>query len=606
MIKSAKNRVLFSALAEIFFSVHGRKDFLFALIFILFAACLEGLNISLVFVVVSALLEPDLPEVAIVAINFLSSFIDPNYDVNREGSEKYRLVLLLMLPPVYVAKNFTLFLINKYLIFLAAKVQEDVGLRLYRNYLALPYSTWKATHSSTLIRNIVTEVSNVSTIVESFLLLLSEMLVLLTLGGIIFWLRPEAALVTTFFVISCALLFYFVCIKRLKVLGERRQYVEGIRLKQLKESFSCIREVKIFDKEHYFFKLFSPTHVEHSQNVASSKLIMRIPSYFIETFMVLVGAVVVVVTVLSLGGVTEALPYLSLFMLAMMRVAPSLGRINLTFSTLKLYMPVVVLLDEELKKTSISEGTVALKTNTVTTSLQQKGVNADFKAFELRDIKFSYSSGELEVLRGITLRIKKGDCIGIVGVSGSGKSTLLDVLIGLLDPCSGTKILNGEVVSNSELTSKNYFGYVPQKTFLLDDTIAKNIAFGINDEDINVDKVISALRQVNLWDHVQSLDGGIHSVVGEDGVTLSGGQSQRLNIARMLYLEAQILILDEATSALDATTEREIIRDLNSLRGNRPVVIVTHRASALAHCNKIYNLTGGKLISQGASKSLGV
>jgi ABC-type multidrug transport system fused ATPase/permease subunit len=604
MFPTTKISVFFSAFVNLFLSSNGHKEFIYAFILILFAACLEGLNVSLVFVAVSALLAPDLPSIVSDTIDFFSNFINLNYEVNRGGFDATRLILLLMLPPIYIIKNLILFLIHKNLISLAASVQENVGLRLYQNYLSQSYLILKGRHSSTVIKNIVTEVSLVSTVVESVLLLSSEVLVLLILGGIILWVSPEAGLVSFCFVISYAFIFYFICVKRLQLLGEKRQNVEGMRLKQLKEALSCIKEIKIFAKEHYFFKLFEPAHVEHSKNVASTKLIMRLPTYLIETFIILIGAVVITMTVLAYGGITEALPYLTLFMAAMLRVAPSLGKLNMAFSTIKLYMPVVELLNEELKETSKCVGNAMSGENNLRASSEKTGVNTCFHSLELKDIIFSYPSSEVEVLNGVNLNIESGDFIGIIGGSGSGKSTMLDILIGLLDPSSGTKKLNSKVINKGYLFNKNYFGYVPQKTFLLDDTIARNIAFGIEDHCINLDRVHSVLRQVNLSDHVQSLDRGIHEVVGEDGATLSGGQCQRLNIARMLYLDAQILILDEATSALDVQTEKEILYDLNNLRGTRPVIFVTHRVSALAHCNKIYNLAGGKLIPQDASTIL--
>ena len=212
----------------------------------------------------------------------------------------------------------------------------------------------------------------------------------------------------------------------------------------------------------------------------------------------------------------------------------------------------------------------------------------------INDLKFGYNPDNL-IINGASIKINKNDYIGIIGPSGIGKSTLINVIIGLL-PLNYGNILVDEINIFDELRKwKNIIGYVPQSIYLIDDSIKKNIAFGISENDIDNKKIDRALKESQLFDFVSSLDNGVETVVGERGIKLSGGQIQRLGIARALYENPEVLIFDEATSSLDVETESKIIEEIKNFIGSKTVLFVTHRLVTLKYCNRIYKLEKGKL-----------
>ncbi|MGA1763076.1 MAG: ATP-binding cassette domain-containing protein, partial [Ilumatobacteraceae bacterium] len=198
-----------------------------------------------------------------------------------------------------------------------------------------------------------------------------------------------------------------------------------------------------------------------------------------------------------------------------------------------------------------------------------------------------------------SLRIASGESVGIIGASGSGKSTLVDLLIGILAPKTGTIVVNGRDISADPRYWQDRIGYVPQHVYLMDTTIRRNVAFGLNEKEINDADVEKALRSANLWEFVQSLPARLDTVVGERGVRLSGGQRQRLGIARALYGNPEVIVLDEATSALDADTEREIVESFREIAHDHTLIVVAHRTSTLAYCNRLIRLEAGRIVQEG-------
>jgi ABC-type multidrug transport system fused ATPase/permease subunit len=198
-----------------------------------------------------------------------------------------------------------------------------------------------------------------------------------------------------------------------------------------------------------------------------------------------------------------------------------------------------------------------------------------------------------------SLTVKAGESIGIVGESGSGKSTLVDLLIGILNPLSGSISVNGRNISNDRRYWQDRIGYVPQHVYLMDTTIRRNVAFGLPEKSINNQDVEKALKLANLWDFVHGLPGGLDTMVGERGVRLSGGQRQRLGIARALYGNPEVIVLDEATSALDTETEREIVESFREIAHDHTLIVVAHRTSTLAHCSRLIRLEKGRIVQEG-------
>lgn len=555
--------------------------FLISFLLICTSFILEAISVSLVFVVTTTILQPE--EAGSTGGDLLLSFVKEHISADYP-----ELALILLIPVAYAFKNVALFLINRYFIFVAMSVQKRLGNDLYRGYIHQNLSFFERRHSSELVRNIITEVSHTANIVECVIYLASELAILTVLAALILLVSPLLGLVIGITLSTFALSYYFLLWNRMKLYGNERQSLEGQRIRALKESLQCIKEIKVFQREDFFVELFDPLHRRYSDSLAGMKILSQLPRYMLETMLVVSGMGTLGVVLLVSNSIIEAASIMSMLAAIMLRVAPSLSRISQCYNVLRFYMPVARMLSDELK--FISRNTLETRPKTVPEGPSTKIITS----IELRGVDFSYDDDKA-VLKKLDFQISNGDCVGIVGPSGSGKSTFLDLLLGLIDPQVGDRLVNGQNVGFLGTHANTLFGYVPQKTFLLDDTIAANIAFGVSQDSIDTQRVCLALEKVKLDGFVSKLPKGLDTVIGEDGSFLSGGQTQRLSIARMIYQNRGVLIFDEATSALDTATEQDILSDIEKIRGDRPVIIVTHREQALRYCNKVFQMHDGTL-----------
>ena len=290
------------------------------------------------------------------------------------------------------------------------------------------------------------------------------------------------------------------------------------------------------------------------------------------------------------GRALEAvLPTLGLFAAAAFRLMPSVSRVLSAVQSLRYGLPVIDILIEELKlATPEIAGTYSPAT--------------PFHAvLELRHVTYAYPGAAESALKDISLTIRHGESIGFIGTSGAGKSTLVDILLGLLTPDTGEVRMDGSDIQSNLRNWQNQIGYVPQSIFLTDDTLRRNVGFGLANEQIDDAAVQRAIQAAQLEEFVNSLPGGLDTLVGERGIRLSGGQRQRIGIARALYHDPAVLVLDEATSALDTATERDVMQAVRALQGSKTILIVAHRLSTMAHCNWLYRLEQGRVVEAGTS-----
>jgi len=228
--------------------------------------------------------------------------------------------------------------------------------------------------------------------------------------------------------------------------------------------------------------------------------------------------------------------------------------------------------------------------------------NSVFRELVLNNISFYYENPSLKSLKNISLKISSGESIGFIGKSGAGKTTLIDVLLGLLKPQSGSITYNEVSLENSLDTWLSNVAYLPQQTFLIDDTLQRNIALGVNDKDIDNERLKSSILQSNLYDFVSQLPNGLQTVIGDSGIRLSGGQRQRIALARAFYHNRNVLVMDESTSALDPETEKEIVKEIKFLKGKKTTIVITHKLTTLRNCDRIYQLKDGQIFNVGTYK----
>ena len=297
-------------------------------------------------------------------------------------------------------------------------------------------------------------------------------------------------------------------------------------------------------------------------------------------------------------SVNSMIPVLGLLGIATIRLIPSF---NVVTSMLTQMRGTVVSFNLVVNELTGFEKYSNKMNNFATKKDENKFLNQNI---ELQNITYKYPNSNKDALKNISFKIKAGNSVAIIGETGSGKSTLIDIILGLLEPSKGQITVEGKNINTNYSMWQRKIGYIAQDIYLIDDTIKRNIAFGIPDNDIDEDRIQRAIQLTQLSDFITDLDLGVNSTVGNRGIRLSGGQRQRIGIARALYQKTEILILDEATSSLDMETEKKLMKDIESLRDNYTLIVATHRLSTIKNCDEVFLLSGGKLVDQGHFKEL--
>jgi ABC-type multidrug transport system fused ATPase/permease subunit len=282
----------------------------------------------------------------------------------------------------------------------------------------------------------------------------------------------------------------------------------------------------------------------------------------------------------------EIVPVVGLFAATAFRVLPSINRIVGSKQQLKVSRTAIETIYGDLHLPVLRERTTEVEL-------------IAFENLKVQNLMFNYEGIVDSVLNDVNIQIRKGEAVGFVGQSGSGKSTLIDIMLGLLKPQSGSISINGQLIGDVKQSWQKIIGYIPQTIFLMDDSLRRNIAIGIDDKEIDEVAIVEALKSAQLEDFVASLPEGLDTVVGERGVRLSGGQRQRIGIARALYHRPSVLVLDEATSSLDTETEHGVMQAVQALQGDKTVIIVAHRLSTVEYCDRLYRLDAGRIVDEG-------
>jgi ABC-type multidrug transport system fused ATPase/permease subunit len=494
-------------------------------------------------------------------------------------------ILLLLGVAKAVVSAFVIWQQSKFV----ANVALSVSCRLMASYLRRPWTFHMQHNSSQLIATATTEVTIFTQAVASMIIVVTEVVVFCGLAGLLFWLSPLAAVtaVTVFGVAT--VVFQKIVDVKMRQWSKRRQHYERERLKHLQEGLHAIKPIKVSGRESFFQSRFEQSAGQAMLVWQRQNAIFQYGRLWYE--LVAVATVVVLTAVLFWSGMAASavLPILALFAAAAFRLLPSAARLLSNAQTVENAAPAVHAIATELawfeSQPAVTRDTLAAGAGGLT----------------VEDISYRYPDSPVNVLSDVSLSIAPGSTVGILGGSGAGKSTLVDVILSLLTPTRGRVAVDGiDVHSPSAPALHGRVGYVPQTIYLLDDTIRRNIVFGLDEADVSCYRIEEVLAATRLTDFIATLPDGIDTAIGEQGVRLSGGQRQRIGIARALYQNPSILILDEATSALDIATEAEVMAAINSMHGQKTIIIIAHRLSTLADCDIVYRLEGGRVVASGS------
>jgi ABC-type bacteriocin/lantibiotic exporter with double-glycine peptidase domain len=573
-----------------FLTLEEKKNFFFLFFLVFVMAIFDVLGVASIFPFITILLNPDI----INTNEFLNFFYNKSILIGVKNKYDFILVVGFVVLALFIFSIILRSLTTIYQMRFNLNKEFSVGVRLMSIYLNQSYSWFLNKNSSSIGKNVLSEVNEIiyqaitpttNILVYSslslsiiFLLLYVDPILALTVGGI--------------FSISYLIVFYIIK-KTLSNLGSKRFKANEERFKIVSEAFGAFKDIKIRNLEDYYLERFKNPASLYATSQLAAQLVAVIPRFFLEA--ISFGGLILITLILIMSGknISTIIPTISLYAIAGYRLLPAIQTIYISIIQLRVAKIAIDNLHKDLKLLKMKEKEI----NNIPIILK--------KNIKLKNINFSYIGSTEKILKDFSIEINAFEKVGIVGTTGCGKTTLIDLILGLLKPDKGKILIDDKVVEETNITSwQKNIGYVPQHIFLSDCSIASNIAFGQEIENIDYKLIENVLKIANLYEFVINLPEKYNTIVGERGIRLSGGERQRIGIARALYQKPKVLIMDEATSALDNYTEKLVMESLKNIDNDITKIIVAHRLSTVKDCDIIFVLDKGNLVAQGKYEDL--
>ena len=555
-----------------------KRTMLLMVLMMIFGAILEACSVSMVIPVVGVVID----ENSVTKYEIVGKVYNA---LHMRSVTQFALLMMAALILIFIVKNIYLYWQMKFMYRFVYTNQFRTSERMMKNYLRKGYEFYLNADTAIIQRNITSDVNNMYALILSLLQLISEIIVFVVLLGVMVASDWKMTVV-----IALPLMATLFIIKKVvkpimnKAGKENQDFYSGL-FKWISQTVQGIKEVKIAGKEQYFTEEYIKCG-----RVQKYTLYNSIPRLLIETVCIasLVGYMMLLVG--QGQSVREVTAVLSAFVVAAVRMMPCANRINNQLTSMAFYQPFFMGVSDNLQDEISGKNTDMSFAEVAKEKLPVK------KSIELRDITYRYPNSEPLIFDHANMEIPVGAAVGIVGTSGAGKTTVVDILLGLLEIKTGGVYADGVSIKENYRSWLKNVGYIPQMIFMLDDTIRKNVAFGIAEEEIDEDRLWEVLKEAQLDEFVRGLPEGADTSIGERGIRISGGQRQRIGIARALYYDPEVLILDEATSALDNDTEAAIMDSINSLHGRKTLIIIAHRLQTIEKCDMIYRVENGKAV----------
>jgi ATP-binding cassette subfamily C protein len=505
-----------------------------------------------------------------------------------------RILIFCSVVAVFFALRFLLllgqaFAQNRIVNNMAVKLSEG----LLKRYLAITYADYQTRNSAEMIRNVTDSVDVVTRIVLlSVVQLTSELLIVLGVCVVLMVAAPLPTLAVGGILMISVVAILALTRSRLARLGKTQQSSYRDALQSLQQTFQNFREIRLLGKEDFFLRDFVLHRSEHAHAYDMQATLQTLPRLVLELLFALVLVAFLAIRREEGGALREVIPLVGLFGYTLLRVMPALNRVMFHLNNIQWGSAAIG---------SVFDG---LRHEPDGAPIQKVDALHLGSGIELRDVSFTYPGIAEPALKNVSLRIAPGEFVGVAGPTGAGKSTLADVIMGLLPPTDGAILVDGRPLESEPREWFSSLGVVPQESYLVDDSIRRNVALGENDDEVDPVRLTRALEVAQLSDFVETLPDGLDSVVGERGTKLSGGQRQRIAIARAVYREPEVLIFDEGTSALDNITEAAMMRALTALRGKTTLIVIAHRLTTIRECDRLMILESGSVTDTGSFDTL--
>tara|TARA_B100000686_G_scaffold343630_1_gene424802 strand:- start:3783 stop:5483 length:1701 start_codon:yes stop_codon:yes gene_type:complete len=499
--------------------------------------------------------------------------------LNVEFNSKSNVILfsLFLIGLIYLIKTLYLTILtvkqNKFV----SSITEMISNEIFSGYIYNPYSFHLKNNSSELVKNIQVELSNFTAYLSSVIFVVSDFILLVAILGTLIYINPLGTILLVTYLLIASWIFLFITKKKLDVWGVERLKIDKNLALTLTESLKGIKDVKVSRLETLFIKKYRLDNLKKFDYYWKQLTLGQIPRLYLELICIF-GFIFFIISTLSENqSINSILPLASVYLAAFFRTLPSINRILSSYQQMRYYLPSVELIKKEINYNRLGRE-------------KQITIDSFNKGISLKNITFKYD--KKNIFKNFNLELNKGKIYGIKGESGTGKTTLAAIILGLLKPNNGSIYIDNKKVIGFKWSK--ILSYVSQNIFLFDGSVIQNICLGIDQSKIKIEKINEVLKKTNLYDFVYSFEDNINHSLGENGVNLSGGQAQRLAIARALYNKPKILILDEVTSALDKENERKVLETIKQLGKEITCIIISHKDDTTKICDEIINLKPNK------------
>ena len=561
-----------------------KKSFYLSWVLSFISSLFEILSIAILSFYVSLILDFDL-------IIKLKEFelIKNLFDFQKHDNIDIFIYFSIFLCFFVLIKNIYLVFVIFYENYVIYKIKLENGSKLFNKYINSPYSFFINSNPSTLIRNLSGELDRSHLFILQYFVLIREILLTLLIFGLLSYSNLFITLAASIIIIIFVAIYYFSFRQVLTKKGIVTQSIEEKLMSVIHNAFNSIKVIKIFKIEEIYKNDHFKKLKQHGISGLYPNIISKLPRYILEIVVISIMVSVIIILNKNNENFQDNISLISIFAISALRLIPAFTLIASCISSIKNLQPSF--------ENFVNEISGNLHTDNLNHLQQEKFSNKNNfinpKSIRFENVNFMYEDNNKFALKKINFEIKKNSICGIVGESGSGKSTIVDILLGLLKPTEGKILFDEKIVDEKTLFNNKVFGYVPQNVYLNEGSIKENIAFGVDESRIDENKVIKLLKFVNLYDHIYNLKDNINSKINYSGSNFSGGQIQRLAIARSLYYDPKFVILDESTNSLDPKNEKMLLKELKLMKNEVTFIVISHRESTISACDKVYRIKNG-------------